>query len=204
MSEESTNPERGTAESIERPVPGVAFPTEPLICPNCGQLLAPSCRVCVSCHQTIDFSKVHAETVIPFPAAAKAPLPQISANNQFSWRIFVIFLGIYLTLAMVAERTLNPTSNEFVLAVGGLQLLTSACVFLDARLRRIPHALRWALGSLLLWIVVFPWYLSRRRVPESPCPLMEAEASVFIRALLWLIVVLFLFGIAATLLHKGR
>ena len=204
MSEESTNPERLAAESAERPAAGVAFPTEPFVCPNCGQLLAPSCRVCVSCHQSIDFSRVHSAPAIHFPVAAKAPAPRLSVHNQFSWRIFVIFLGAYLTLAMVAERTLNPTSNEFVLAVGGLQLLTSICVFLDARLRRIPHALRWALGSLLLWIVVFPWYLSRRRAPESPCPLMEAEASVFLRALLWLILILFLFGMAATLFHKGQ
>ena len=31
--------------SVER------FPTEPFPCPSCGQLLAPSCRVCVACKE---------------------------------------------------------------------------------------------------------------------------------------------------------
>ncbi|MGH9359331.1 MAG: hypothetical protein ACRD1O_09200, partial [Terriglobia bacterium] len=80
---------------------------------------------------------------------------------------------------------------------------SSLWVFFDARLRHVPHALRWGISSLLLWIVVFPWYLSRRRAPELPCPLMEAEASVFVRALLWVVLLLFLMGVAVALFHKG-
>ena len=38
--------------------PVVDFPTEAFQCPACGQLLAPSCRVCVSCKHTINPAEI--------------------------------------------------------------------------------------------------------------------------------------------------
>lgn len=188
-------------EPTELPASGVAFPTEPFMCPNCGQLLAPSCRTCVSCHHIVDFTKVNTKPVISFPVTGARPAPPVAGRNQFSWRIFVVVLGFYLILAVAAERFLNAT--DYQLLLGGILVGSSVWVFYDARLRRIPHAVRWGLSSLLLWILVFPWYLSRRRAPESPCPLMEAETSVFVRALLWLLLLLFLIGVVAALFHKA-
>lgn len=179
-----------------------AFPTEPFACPNCGQLLAPSCRICVACHQPIDFTKVNAEPApAPLATASKEPPKLFARTSLFSWRIFAVVLALYLAVAFASERLLNVT--DYQLLLGSILAGSSLWVFFDARLRHVPHALRWGISSLLLWIVVFPWYLSRRRVPELPCPLIEAETSVFVRALLWVVLVLFLMGIFVTLFHKG-
>ena len=134
------------------------------------------------------------------PGPHREAAPGVAGRTQFSWKIFVVVLGVYLTLAIAAERFLTAAQYQMVLVA--ILAGSSVWVFYDARLRRIRHALRWGIGSLLLWIAVFPWYLSRRRTPEMPCPLMEAETSVFMRALLWLMLILFLIGVAAALIHK--
>ncbi|MGH9437682.1 MAG: hypothetical protein ACRD22_07245 [Terriglobia bacterium] len=202
MGESKINSSLGVAGPAEDAAPATAFPAEPFTCPNCGQLLAPSCRICVACHQPIDFAKVNAPLALtPPPASAGESTPQPAARNQFSWGIFVVVLALYLALAIAGERFLNVT--DYQLLLGSILAGSSLWVFFDARLRHVPHALRWGISSLLLWIVVFPWYLSRRRAPELPCPLMEAEASVFVRALLWVVLLLFLMGVAVALFHKG-
>jgi hypothetical protein len=61
-----------------------------------------------------------------------------------------------------------------IMAAIGLMLAASIWVLLDAGRRRVPTrgntykadtgALAWFLGSLLLWPVVFPMYLARRKL----------------------------------------
>ncbi len=195
------NPGLASREIPETASPDTMFPSEPFACPNCGQMLAPSCRVCVACHTPVDFSKLQrAETSWEQVGTKEEPTSERPGGMQFSWRIFLAVLGIYLALVMVVERYLSVSQCQLFL--GGILLGSSAWVFYDARLRRVPHAFRWGISSLLLWIVVFPWYVSRRRAPEVPCPLMEAEPSLFMRALLWIIVILFILGIAAAFIHK--
>ena len=201
MDEGNINPEPDMAGSSELTTTAAAFPTEPFPCPNCGQLLAPSCRTCVACHQPVDFNKVNVAEPAPALSVPRSQAaPSAAGRTQFSWRIFAVILGIYLMLAIAAERFL--TAAQYQMALVAVLVGSSCWVFYDARLRRVQHALRWGISSLLLWIVVFPWYLSRRRAPETPCPLMEAETSVFMRALLWLMLILFLIGVAAALIHK--
>ena len=70
-----------------------------------------------------------------------------------------------------------------ILAATGLVLTASVWVLRDAGRRRVPTrgntykantgALAWFLGSLLLWPVVFPTYLARRKLwgrRQKKCP----------------------------------
>lgn len=179
--------------------PAATFPNEPFACPNCGQLLAPSVRVCPSCKQDVNLSEivrpdvtiVIAEQVIPLPAQEYA---------RFSWGIFFTTLGIWLVVAALAESLLGPATGQFVLL--GLVVLSSAWVFRDAREKNIPTPIRWSLGSLLLWMVIFPWYLARRRTPKAPCPFIEGEGGRVARTLLVILLVFFLLS-ALMLLLKG-
>ena len=81
-------------------------------------------------------------------------------------------------------------------------LLTSAWVYYDAHNKRVPKPLRWGLGSLLLWIVVFPWYVVRRRNPAAPCRFVEAEASSLTRLLLAPLVIFLLLGFVIIVLKQ--
>ncbi|MGD0923026.1 MAG: hypothetical protein ABSA70_14880 [Terriglobia bacterium] len=73
-----------------------------------------------------------------------------------------------------------------------MELLSAVWVFQDAHRRRVPKPLRWGLGSLFLWLLFFPWYLARRRVPEAPCPHVEAEIGPVTRVLLFALMVFLL------------
>ncbi len=173
--------------------------SEPFACPNCGQMLAPTCHVCVACHEPIDLSRIAArETELPIPSPSGKAAPTLAGKTQFSWRIFLIVLGVYIATVILAKKYLNAVGYEAVLA--GVLLVSSTWVFYDAHAKRVPYPFRWGISSLLLWIVVFPWYLSRRRAPEVPCPLMEAQTSVFIRALVWFFLIFFILSIIGALL----
>ncbi len=85
--------------------------------------------------------------------------------------------------------------------LGSVVILTSAWVFYDAHNKPVPKPLRWGLGSLLLWIVVFPWYLARRRDPVAPCR-FEAEVSPLTRLLLVVLIIFFLLGFVIIVLKQ--
>lgn len=182
---------------------GSPAPLEPFACPSCGQMLAPSCRVCVACGAPVDPSQARQ----PAPVAA-APVPETpgpekqpaGAISHFSWPVFFVCVAAYLLTAVAAERLLKP--HEVKWFVGGLLVGCAAWVYVDARVRRVPHPLRWAVGAFLIWIVVFPWYISRRRKPETPCLVMEAQGTAFLRMVVWVIVIFFLFGLISVVLRK--
>ncbi len=179
--------------------PTATFPDEPFSCPNCGQLLAAACRVCPSCKQEVnpseilrpDVNIILAEQVVPLPAKEQA---------RFSWGIFFAALGIWLVVTAVAETLLGPVMSQVVLF--SLVALSSVWVYRDAREKNIPTPIRWSLGSLLLWIIIFPWYLARRRTPKAPCPFIEGEGGRVARTLLVILLVFFLLS-ALMLLLKG-
>lgn len=203
MNASSNNPGGEESSMVEAPnetnsQPANSFPDEPFACPHCGQMLAPSCRTCPSCRQTIDLNEiVRPDVVIPI-AEQIIPLPT-KEHARFSWGIFFATLGTWFIVALVAEALLGYEKSQF--ALGGLVVLSSAWVYQDARKNNIPKALRWSLGSLLLWIVFFPWYLARRRTPKAACPFIEGE-SRHIRTLI--IVLLFFFLLMSLmLLLKG-
>jgi hypothetical protein len=162
---------------------------QPFACPYCGQMLAASCRVCVACKQPVDSSQVrtsHAESKAPTP---KSALPALEPA-RFPWLLFLAVLCLRLAVAAVAVRQWGFLKTEIIFA--GIELLSAVWVFQDAQRRRVPKPLRWGLGSLFLWLLFFPWYLVRRRVPEAPCPSVEAEIGPVARVLLFALMVLFL------------
>ncbi len=203
MNAGSNNPGGEESLMVESPNetnsrPAAAFPDEPFACPHCGQLLAPSCRTCPSCRQAIDPNEIaRPDVVIPI-AEQVIPLPS-KEYARFSWGIFFATLGIWLVVAFVAEGLLGYEKSQFLL--GGLVVLSSLWVLRDARKNNIPKAFRWSIGSLLLWILIFPWYLARRRTPKAACPLIEGEGR-HVRTLLFILLVFFLL-MSLMLLLKG-
>jgi uncharacterized membrane protein len=91
-------------------------------------------------------------------------------------------------------------------ALSALQLICVCWVFLDARRRSVPRPWRWAVLTVLpaLWLVFFPWYLSRRRTPEVPCPTVEGQTSVLFRALVWFALLMLVFTLATMIFKSPR
>jgi hypothetical protein len=173
------------------------FPDEPFACPHCGQMVAASVRVCPSCREAIDPNDiVTPEVVIPVVEQPPAPAPREHA--RFSWSIFFATLGIWLLAALVAQSLVGPEKSQIVLV--GLLVLSSAWVYRDAREKNIPTPFRWTLGSILLWIIIFPWYLARRRTPSAPCPFIEGEGGRVARTLLFILLIIFLISIVVRLM----
>jgi len=172
---------------------------EPFPCPACGQLLGASCRVCVACKQPIDPAQiVRSPSVV---AAATPAILQAVERARFSWLIFSVVLMLWILAATGVHKLLGPARAQRALL--GVVLFSSVWVFHDARRKGVPKPARWALGSLLLWIVFFPWYLSRRRTPQAACPVIETEATPLVRALLVVLMVLLLLGIVGLIVKKG-
>jgi hypothetical protein len=110
-----------------------------------------------------------------------------------------VLLG-WLLLAGLAERVLGPLRSQFLL--GGVVILSSAWVFYDAHNKLVPKPYRWGVGSLLLWIVIFPWYLARRRDPIAPCRYVEAEFRGLTRLLLLVLIIVVLLGFVVMVLQQ--
>ena len=174
------------------------FPAEAFACPYCGQMLAPNVRVCVACRQPIN-----ASDIVSLPAAPSTPagsLPQeVRPRVQFSLVFFLIVLALSLGIAALALETLGPVKSQYVMP--GIVLLSSIWVYFDASQRKLPKPLQWSIGSLLVWIVVFPWYLARRRQPAAVVPFIEMEGSRFVRVILVLLLAGLLFSVLLQYLH---
>lgn len=175
-------------------------PAEPFPCPVCGQMLAATCRICVACKTPVDVTQVRKAEFAPPLAPDELPVPRATEPARFSWRIFFLWLLIYLAAAILTTRCLGENGSKY--AMGGFVLLSSMWVFFDAQRKGVPKPLRWVLGSLLLWIVVFPWYVARRRTPHAPCPFIEAEAGPVARVLFFVLMVFFLIG-ALLIIFQG-
>jgi hypothetical protein len=196
-SEEEAGLSKAETVPVESPAAVAEFPSEPFPCPACGQLLAPSCRVCVACRHAIDPAEIArpqavAMPVAPAPGAASRPEPV-----RFSWPLFFAVLGISCLLVLIFQG-LWKEQQQVLLAMGGVQTLAGVWVFFDALRQRIPRPLRWSLGSMLLPLVIFPWYLARRRAPQSAVPFLEAGSAIrlVLFALLLLLLANLIFYIA--------
>jgi len=191
---EDSNPGTPPSEQIRNePVAAeLSFPTEPFACPYCGQMLGPGCRVCAACKAPIDPARINAPAPVVEPVAVeRAPAPP--ERVRFPWTLFLILLLARFIVAATVNEILGLTRTFLIL--GSLELLCGAWVFYDANRRRVPKPLRWGLGSALLWVVFFPWYLARRKTPRAVCPFVEAEASPVARVLLFALMVFFLLSI---------
>jgi len=161
------------------------FPAEPFPCPACGQLLAPSCRVCVACNRMIDPGEIGKE---PPAVVVGATATRTLAPVRFPWRLFLLFFLALMVGGIVSEGLIGLQRAQ--LAVGAFQLLSAIWVSFDASAKRVPKPLRWGLGTLfpLTWLIILPWYLARRRQPEAPCPFIEGQVNPVMRMLLLILV----------------
>jgi hypothetical protein len=150
-----------------------AFPNEPFACPHCGQMLGPGCRVCVACKNSIDPAdiKISQPPVEAVEAPAPAPSPPVIEPARFSWKIFFLVFSVVWLAAIVVLEILGPEKGQAYL--GLIPLVSAPWVIFDAYQKRIARPFRWGIGTLILWIVIFPWYLSRRKTPKAPCPFVE-------------------------------
>lgn len=178
------------------------FPDEAFECPYCGQLLAPTCRVCVSCKLPIDPARIPRS--LP---AATAPLPDLTSPEltqppippvRFSWPIFFAVLGgLWIAAAICVAVFGADAAQKMQLPMSLLPFACGLIVFWDARQMKVRKPLRWALGVALLWIVFFPWYLARRRKLNAPCPFVESDSGPFTRLMILVIFISFLISIIA-------
>lgn len=185
----STNPLSAAAD-----LANFGFPAEAFECPSCGQMLAPSCRVCVACKLPIDPARIQRKTE-EFSAASALETRREPLPVRFSWVMLLGVLGASLLVAMAAKMLLGPSNATWVMRV--MPFVCAGWAYWDARQKRVRHPLRWALGTLLLWIVFFPWYLERRRNLVAPCPFVESESAPFIRVMLMVVFISFLISIIA-------
>jgi len=190
------NPGAVTADTS---APPAESPTEPFPCPACGQMLGASCRVCVACRHAIDPAEIAkpqdvATTATPAQAEAAKPAPV-----RFPWRIFFAVLVISVLLAQVFIELWGLEKAQ--LAMGGVQTLAGIWVSFDALSRRIPCPWRWGVGSMLLPVIIFPWYLARRRVPASACPFVERQVGPITRFVFLALAIFLLLGAIVYLLH---
>ncbi|HEV2494624.1 MAG TPA: hypothetical protein VG204_16290 [Terriglobia bacterium] len=196
MNEETHSPDSANREAAgDSAVSSAAFPSEPFACPNCGQMLAPQCRVCVACHQAIDLALINATSTraaASQPEAANRAAAAVS-RVPFPWLLFFALLLVRLAAAGLSERRWGLVRAELVL--GGFEMLCAVWVFYDAHHRAAPRPFRWAFGTLLLWPIVFPWYLVRRKTPQAVCPFIEGMGMPIV------LLVLLALGVVITLIR---
>jgi hypothetical protein len=124
----------------------------------------------VACKEAIDPAQIRIEPAyVPFTPAI--PQPALLLNVRFPWMLFLSLFFLRILLFGLLSDRLGLVKTELIL--GAMELLSCVWVFLDATRLGVGRPFRWALGTLLLWPIVFPWYLARRKSPLSPCPFVE-------------------------------
>jgi len=162
-------------------------------------MLGPGSRVCAVCKAPIDPRNVGR----PVPAVEPdtiAAAPIHLERVRFPWGLFGILLLARLGVAAYLNQ--HQGLSRTFLILGAFEIICGAWVCFDATQRGIPKAFRWGLGSALLWILVFPWYLSRRRKPQAACPFIEAEVGPVTRVVFFALIVFFLITFL-TVIIKG-
>ena len=185
---EQEKPDKLVSEAIDTRRAMEEFPAEPFTCPACGQLLAPSCRICVACKHAIDPNEIRKPSV---PRAAAEPTQPEPEPVRFSWRIFLIVFALWVAGASLVQHYMDPLKGQLVL--GSVQILCSFWVLYDALQKRLPKPQRWGIGTLLLWPIIFPWYLARRSEPTRPCPFIESRVSPRMLAVLFIVLIVFFY-----------
>ena len=170
----------------------VEIPTEPFPCPACGQMLAPTCRVCVACRHAIDPAEIARPQKVAAPAVPIAGPQPASIPVRYPWPIFFAVLGITFLVGMVLSGLMPEQRAQWVM--WGVQALAGFWVFYDAIRQRVPRPLRWGVGTILLTTIILPWYLARRNKPQSTVPCVEAEVGRVTRFLAFALAVFFVFS----------
>jgi hypothetical protein len=186
--------------NIESPETATPLPAEPFACPECGQMLAAACRVCVACKKPVDLTRIASTPPAAQEEALELPRSIPLEPARFSWGIFFTVFFAYLFLASLSQSLMGFKASTYTM--GGFVLATSLWVFVDAREKRIRKPAGWAIACLLLWLVFFPWYVSRRRTPEAPCPLIEGESGPVARVIILFLILITLVG-AVMMISSG-
>jgi hypothetical protein len=173
------------------------YSEEPFECPQCGQLLDFRCRICGACKAAVE-----PPTLVRTPPPADS-IPEESAGAppavvSFPWKGWLVLLGASMLAGNFLEGMIGRTQTYTLFYV--LEVLCAVWVYQDARSKNLPTPLRWSLGTLLVWVVVFPWYLARRRRATASCPFVEGNPRLFAGALLaFLLLSLVIFLVYASL-----
>lgn len=141
-----------------------------MFCTSCGHQNSDEARFCAACGRPS--ATLPATTVSTGPPSATGeaatPKPEILGN---------IILAIPIIAGVVAFVAWLTTSNSLTLTgISVLTILTTAILIcveastlgmgspsdLNAKGRRRDGPAAWLLGSLLLWLLVYPYYLRRR------------------------------------------
>src|SRR2546423_9455397 len=103
----------GAPESARRQIAGAtsapeaAFPDEAFPCPACGQMLAPSCRVCVACKQPIDPAQIKSASARALelrPFDAQPTAGPGAGNVRFPWALFLVLLLVGIPGGLAQRR----------------------------------------------------------------------------------------------------
>jgi len=175
-------PHKAENVATDKPHLEEQLPSEPFPCPSCGQMLAPSCRVCAACRHLIDATEIRKPQA---PAPLETSVQREPEPVRFSWRSFLKVFVIWVVGATLVQRFMPPLRAQLVL--GGVQILCSFWVLFDALEKHLPRPFRWGMGTLLLWPIIFPWYLARRNYPMRPCPFIEARVKPATMAALFIL-----------------
>jgi hypothetical protein len=149
----------------------------------------------VACRRTIDPAEIARprEAVL---ASAHAPVTEPKPELvRYPWRIFFAVLGIAFFIGVVFAILILfgfLKQDQAQLVMQGVSAVVGVWVYFDALRRRIPRPMRWALGTMLLLAVIFPWYLARRSKPRSSVPFVEAEVGPVTRFLIIALLIFFL------------
>jgi hypothetical protein len=144
----------------------------------------------VACKHTINPADIARPQEVVLPAAhapSTGPRPE---TVRYPWLIFFAVLGVGLILGQIFLALLGEQKGPLV--IQAVPVLVGLWVFFDARRQRVPRPLRWAVGSMLLLIIIFPWYLARRSKLRSQVRFVEAEVGPVTRFLLFALLIFFL------------
>jgi hypothetical protein len=190
-----TNPLTVPATVTVHDAPG--FPLEPFACPHCGQMLAATVRVCVACKEPVDPVLIKPVLVeLPQPRARLVPS---GARVHFPWTLFFALFAVRIVVLGSIAVLQHGDFSKAALLEEVIDLVTAGLVFRDASRKHIRKPIRWALGSLFLWIVFLPWYLARRRELQKACLLVEADSSPLMRGLMFLLFLALIIGLLTVL-----
>jgi len=188
---QASDPQPDSAEQASAPVSVAEFPTEPFVCPACGQMLGAECRVCVACRHVIDPAEIQAARNAALPEIAPALATDAKPLTvRYPWLLFFLVLVISFTLWMICNQIWGSEKANTVTV--SVQTLAGVWAFSDALRRRIPRPLRWGVCSMLLFGIIFPWYLARRNIPKATVPFVEAEIKPVTRFLLYALITFFI------------
>ena len=109
---------------------------------------------------------------------------------RFSWRIFLIVFAIWVVGASLVQRYMDSLKGQLVL--GGVQILSSFWVLFDALEKRLPKPKggEWHPAAVADHFSLVP---GQKKRPKQPCPFVEAQVSPITRAVLFILLAVFVY-----------